>query len=129
MLGMRIQLLPVAMVLLAALTACGSQTSPTSSIRSKADFCRTFASLSSRATPRQAADRLAYAGTPRDMDSSARQGLQVLVDHLRELPDDTKPADVTTMVRDLRSRDAGDVRAFVTYVAHACHGFAPDAPS
>src|SRR3954466_15359840 len=92
-----------AMLLAGGLTACGSHSS--SPATSRAHFCRSFDTLSSRATPRRAAARLGDVGTPGDMDSSARHGLEVLVDHLRELPDRSKPADVTTMIRNLHAQD------------------------
>jgi hypothetical protein len=123
----RILVAAAGMVLAGGLTACGSH-APSSST-SKAQFCRSFDTLTSRVTPRQAADRLAAVGTPGDMDSSARHGLEVLVEHLRELPDQTKPADVTSMVRNLRVQDGEDVRAFITYYAEQCRDFPTDAPS
>src|SRR4051812_25586099 len=116
-----------AVLLAGGLTACGSHSS--SPATSTAHFCRSFDTLSSRATPREAAGRLGEVGTPGDMPSSARQGLEALVDHLRELPHQTKPADVTTMVRNLHAQDGADVRAFITYYAQQCQHFPTDAPS
>jgi hypothetical protein len=127
MLEAKILAAAAAMLLVGGLTACGSHSS--SSATGKAHFCRTFDTLTSRATPRQAADRLRDVGTPGDMGSSARHGLEVLVDHLRELPDQTKPAEITTMVRDLHAQDGEDVRAFIAYYAQQCQDFPTDAPS
>src|SRR4051794_31650531 len=104
----RILVAAAAVLLAGGLSACGSHASSNST--SKAHFCRSFDTLTSRTTPRQAADRFGQVGTPGDMDSSARHGLEVLVDHLRQLPDQTKPADVTSMVRNLHAQDAEDVR-------------------
>jgi hypothetical protein len=123
----RILVAAASILLAGGLTACGSDAS--SSSTSMAHFCRSFDTLTSGTTPRQAADRFGEVGTPDDMDSSARHGLEVLVDHLRKLPDQTKPADVTSMVRNLHTQDAEDVRAFITYYAHQCQGFPTDAPS
>src|SRR3954454_5135051 len=125
----RVMVAAAGMILAGGLTACGSHPSSSSSSTSKAQFCRTFDALSSRATPGQAADRLSDVGTPGDMDSSARHGLDVLVDHLRDLPDQTKPAEITSMVRNLRTQDGDDVRAFISYYAQQCQHFPTDARS
>jgi hypothetical protein len=115
------------MLVAGGLTSCGGPSS--SSSASKADFCRTFDTLTSRATPRQAADRFREVGTPGDMDSSARHGLEVLVDHLRDLPEETTPREITMMIRNLHAEDGEDVRAFISYYAHKCQDFPTDAPS
>jgi len=123
----RIVVAAAVMLLVGPLTSCDSQSS--SSATSMADFCRAFDTLSSTATPRQAADRLGDVGTPGDMDASARRGLEVLVDHLRQLPDRAKPAEVTSMVRNLHAQDGADVHAFITYYAQRCQDFPTDPPS
>jgi hypothetical protein len=127
--GARILVVAGAMVLTGGLAACGTGSSSTPAVASKADFCRAFDTLSSRAKPSEAADRLSQVGAPRDMDSSARHGLEVLVDHLRDLPDKADPGDITSMVRNLHPDDGADVRAFIDYYAQECQGFPTDTPS
>jgi hypothetical protein len=118
----------LAMVLAGALTACGSSSSSGSGA-SKGDFCRSFDDLGSRATPRHAADELSKVGTPSDIDADARHGFELLVDHLRDLPDKSSPGGITKMVQDMRPQDATDVRAFITYYASECQGLPGDSGS
>jgi hypothetical protein len=108
--------LPV--VLAAVLGGCGSGSPPPSGA-SHAEFCHTFARLGAGMSPTEAADRLTAVGTPRDIDTSARHGFEVLVDHLRDLPN-TSPGSLSDLVRDLPSEDAADVQAFVQYYGATC---------
>lgn len=96
----------------------GGGGSPTDA--SKASFCRTFDQLRADATPQDAAAELAEVGTPSGIDSGARHGFEVLVDHLRQLPDDAKDADLTAMAQDLKPGDEADVESFLTYYADEC---------
>jgi hypothetical protein len=96
----------------------GGGGSPTDA--STASFCRTFTELGSQVTPREAADRLDEVGTPSGIASGARHGFEVLVDHLRRLPDDAKDADLTAMAQDLKSSDRADVESFLSYYATQC---------
>jgi hypothetical protein len=111
-----------AVVLGGTLTACGggdhASSSPTTA--SRADFCRTFGHLDTGTPSRRAADRLAHVGTPSDIDSGARRGFEVLVDHLRRLPDDRDREAVTNLVRHLHTQDWKDVRAFIEYYGREC---------
>jgi hypothetical protein len=110
------------------LAACG-HSSASGPSASKADFCRTFDELGSDTTPARAADELSKVGTPDDIDSSARHGFDVLVDHLRDLPDGTQPRKITQMVQGLNAHDAADVRDFITYYASECQGLPADTSS
>jgi hypothetical protein len=124
-----VAVLPVLAALLAAgLAGCGDSSSSGRSA-SKADFCHSFDKLGSRATPARAADELSKVGTPSDIDPSARHGFELLVDHLRELPDKSSPGGITKMVQDMRQQDAADVRAFITYYASECQGLPGDPAS
>ena len=80
------------------------------------------------ATPRpgHAADELSKVGTPSDIGSSARHGFDLLVSHLRDLPDKRSPGGITKMVQDMNDRDAADVRDFITYYASECQGVSGD---
>jgi hypothetical protein len=126
----RILVAAMAMVLAGELTACGSSSSSPStsaaSTASKADFCRTFDHLGPETSPPKAADQLNRVGTPADMDSGARHGFEVLVDHLRHLPARSHAGRIAQLVRDLNPQDAADLRAFITYYARECQGFTGD---
>jgi hypothetical protein len=115
------------LVLAGGLTACGGSTSSGPSA-SKADFCRAFDALGADTTPGHAADELSKVGTPSGIDPDERHGFELLVDHLRGLPDKRSPGGITKMVQDMNAQDAGDVRAFVTYYFDECQS-SPSAPA
>ena len=119
---------PLTLLMALGLAACGDASSSGSSA-SQADFCRSFEKLGSDTTPGHAADELSRVGTPSDIGSSARHGFELLVSHLRELPDRSSPGGITKMVQDMNDQDAADVRDFITYYASECQGVAGDASS
>lgn len=127
----RVLVTATALLLTGGLTACGGDSSSTSSTASasKADFCRTFNQLGADASPQDAAAELSRVGVPSDITASARHGFQVLVDHLQELSPNTKPGMVTQMVKNLPAQDASDVRSFITYYATECQGLPGDSSS
>ena len=118
----------LAVLVAAGLSGCGDSSSSGRSA-SKADFCHSFDTLGSRATPAHAADELSKVGTPSDIDAAARHGFELLVEHLRDLPDKSSPGGITKMVQDMRQQDAADVRAFITYYASKCQGLPGDSAS
>lgn len=124
------------LVLAGALTACGSGSSSGSgdSAGSPTDaatgtFCKTFDELAGDVSPEEAADKLNEVGTPSDIGSDAQHGFRVLVDHLRQLPDDAEESDITEMARGLSGSDQADVTAFITYYAQTCQQIPTDLPS
>lgn len=125
-----------ALLLAGGLAACGNGSSdsaaggsgaPTNA--SKDAFCKTFTELGADVTPKEAADRLGKVGTPKDIDSGARHGFEVLVDHLRQLPDDAKDSDLTRMAQDLKAGDQADVVSFLKFYGDECAGLPTDSPS
>ena len=124
------------LVLAGGLTACGGSGSsgsgsagsspPTDA--SKAAFCQTFTHLGADVTPKEAADRLGRVGTPSGIDSGARHGFEVLVDHLGRLPDNAKDSDLTAMAQGLQKGDQADVISFLKYYADECQNL-PTSPS
>ncbi len=114
------------LVLAGVLAACGNGSSgsaggsgpPTDA--SKATFCRTFDDLGAGTTPKEAAGELGRVGTPGNIDAGSRHGFEVLVDHLRELPDNAKDSDLTGMAKDLKAGDRADVVDFLKYYADEC---------
>lgn len=128
----RVAVAALATVLTGALAACGGSSSSTTSSptsASKATFCRTFDRLGTDTSPRDAADELSRVGTPSDLSADARHGFDVLVEHLRDLPPKTQPREITQMVQGLSNGDMSDVRAFITYYGHECHGVPGDSSS
>jgi len=115
------------LVLAAGLTACGSGSSQsnaggsgTPTDASKTTFCKTFTDLGADTTPKEAADQLGQIGTPSGIGSGARHGFEVLIDHLRALPDNAKDSDLTGMAKDLKPGDQADVVSFLKYYADEC---------
>jgi hypothetical protein len=125
----RVAVATLATLLAGVLTACGDSSSSSTTSASKADFCRTFDQLGSETSPRHAADELTRVGTPSDMSAGARHGFDVLVDHLRDLPEGTQPRQITQMVQGLDDQDMSDVRAFITYYGKECQGVPGDSSS
>ena len=124
------------LVLAGGLAACGNGSSGSSAggstppaDASKTSFCKTFTELGADATPVEAADKLGAIGTPSGIDSGARHGFEVLVDHLRQLPDDAKDSDLTAMAKDLKAGDQADVVSFLKYYADACQNLPTDSSS
>jgi hypothetical protein len=124
------------LMLAGALAACGNDASGSSAggagsptKASKSSFCKTFTELGADVTPKEAADQLSKVGTPSSIDSGARHGFEVLVDHLRNLPDNAKDSDLTAMAKGLKAGDEADVVSFLTFYADECQGLPSDAPS
>lgn len=114
-----------ALVLTGGLTACGSSDGSTPADASKADFCATFSRLKASTAPRDVADALSRVGTPKDIDSRARHGFQVLISKLRGLPAHAKESDLRVMARGLKPADQADVVAFLTYFTRECNADLP----
>lgn len=114
----------VALALAGGLSACGGSstssdaTPPTDA--SKATFCKTFTDLGADVTPQQAADKLSDVGTPSDIGSSQRHGFEILVAHLRTLPDKANDQAFTAMAQSLDTSDKSDLNAFLKYYADEC---------
>jgi hypothetical protein len=118
-----------ALVLCGGLAGCGHGSSDSPTGASKAAFCRTFTELGPETTPKEAAERLSKVGTPKGIDSGARHGFDVLVAHLRRLPDNAKDSDLTRMAQGLKPSDQKDVISFLTFYGDECGGIPSDSPS
>ena len=111
------------LLLAGGLDACGgSPGSDAPDDASRSSFCRSWGELDGKVSPRQAAGTLERVGTPSDIGSSARHGFEVLLSHLRGLPQHAHRGDITQMARGLEGPDQQDVAAFVTYYAGTCRG-------
>ena len=89
---------------------------------SRSSFCGSWAALGGKVSLGHAADTLERVGTPSDIGSNERHGFEVLLGHLRELPQHAHRGDITQMARGLTGTDQQDVAAFVTYYAATCRG-------
>jgi hypothetical protein len=85
---------------------------------SKSDFCNIIKSNDSN--PNDLAGKLKSTGTPSDIDSSARHGFEVFVDHLSSLPDKPQSSDITKMMQGVKGSDQTDIIAFVSYLQKEC---------
>lgn len=117
------------LVLSAGLAGCGNGSSDSPTGASKAAFCKIFTELGPDTTPKEAAERLSEVGTPKGIDSGARHGFDVLVAHLRRLPDDAKDSDLTRMAQGLKPGDQKDVVSFLKFYGDECGGAPSASPS
>jgi hypothetical protein len=69
---------------------------------------------------KQLAGRLADVGTPGDIPGDARQGFELTLEEIRDLPDDASSADVAAIDADLGLEERRDTQAFDTYLALTC---------
>jgi hypothetical protein len=129
-----------ALVLGGVLAACGSSSSPSPSAgagsgtgpprdATQATFCKTLTDISSDQAPSEIADRLNAVGTPSSISTTARAGFEVLVEHVRVLPDNPNNSDLTSLVKGLKASDRTDVLAFWTYFGNTCEPSPSASPS
>ncbi|MFC5175551.1 hypothetical protein [Nocardioides taihuensis] len=69
---------------------------------------------------KQLARRLADVGTPGDIPTDARQGFELTLDAIHDLPDDASTAEVEAIDADLSLDERRDTQAFDTYLALTC---------
>jgi hypothetical protein len=69
---------------------------------------------------KQLAGRLARVGTPGDISTAARQGFELTLDAIDDLPADASPADVEAIDRALSLDERRDTQAFDVYLARTC---------
>lgn len=116
----------VAVALAGALAACGGSSTSASADpptdASKVAFCKTFTTLGSATTPKQAAAQLSKVGTPSGISSGDRHGFEVLLAHLPLLPDKANDQALTAMAQSLKPADQADLVSFLKYYADECQG-------
>jgi hypothetical protein len=137
--GRRVTWAAGALVLAGVLSACGNGASssgagagagtgvPTDA--SRAAFCKTFVELDSDIQPADIAKTLDTVGTPSGISAQARQGFEVLVAHVRVLPDNPSNSDLTALVKGLDANDRTAVLAFWKYFGKECEPAPTDSPS
>ena len=76
--------------------------------------------LDSDVDPATVAHDLTTVGTPSGISPTARQGFEVLVDHVRVLPDKPNNSDLTALVKGLQTSDRTAVMAFWKYYGNEC---------
>lgn len=70
---------------------------------------------------KQLAGRLERVGTPGDIPGDARQGFEITLDAIDDLPADASPTDVEAIDADLSPDERRATQAFDVYLAVTCH--------
>ncbi len=121
-----------AVLLAAALTACGGGASGAPDDASNKDYCKAFTDqpkdANSKDTDKAAdsvheyADKLAEVGTPKDLDGDAREGFEIYVDFLAEIDgDDVKKFSDAEKSDEVFDGDEADkVDAFIESTLEVC---------
>ncbi|HET7431180.1 MAG TPA: hypothetical protein VFJ89_06720 [Nocardioides sp.] len=123
------------LALAGALAACGSggssttataESTPTSGAAgaptdaTQEAFCGSFQTLSSKSTPAEVAAQLEKVGTPSDIDAGARNGFEVFLGKVENLPDNAGAKALDQLQSSLSAADQKDVLAFLTYTQKEC---------
>ncbi len=69
---------------------------------------------------KKAAERIEDVGTPDDIPDDAKEGLQLTLDAIAELPDDASAEDMSTLEDDFSEADKAKTDAFSTYLEETC---------
>ncbi len=121
-----------AVLLAAALTACGGGASGAPDDASAKDYCKAFGEepkdADNKDTDKAAdsvheyADKLAEVGTPKDIDGDARDGYEIYVDFLAEIDGDDikKFSEAESADEVFDGDDADKVDAFVAKTVEIC---------
>lgn len=78
------------------------------------------------------ADQLAEVGTPENISEEAREGFEIFIDTINDLPDDASAAEIEDFDPDISDEDDAKVDAFFEYTATECAealGIPSDLPS
>ena len=136
----KLSLLAVLVLLLGFLAGCGDDSSSGSDAgdstnsASVEDFCGVFLDMAKTAQEQGAdaseadavkllkdlADKLDEVGTPEDMPEDASAGLQLLIDKIKDLPDDATSKDLEQVEKDFTDEDKANQEALQTYLAEKC---------
>ncbi|KQP63733.1 MULTISPECIES: hypothetical protein [unclassified Nocardioides] len=132
------------LVLLASMaTACGGSDdgASTPDDASSDDFCSTYSEIISSTADQEEpdagaikdfADQLAEVGTPENISEDGREGFEIFIDTINELPDDASAAEIEDFDPDISDEDDAKVDAFFEYTATECAdalGIPSDLPS
>jgi hypothetical protein len=131
----KLSLLAAMALLLGLLAGCGGDDSSAAPEgASVEDFCGVFLDLAQTAQEQGAdasdadavkllkdlADELEDVGTPEDMPQDAQDGLQLLIDKIKDLPDDATAEDLANVEKDFSEEDKANQQALQTYLAEKC---------
>lgn len=132
------------LVLLASMaTACGGgdDGASTPDDASSDDFCSTYSDILSGIGDQEEpdagaikdfADQLAEVGTPENISEDGREGFEIFIDTINDLPDDASAAEIEDFDPDISDEDDAKVDAFFEYTATECAealGIPSDLPS
>jgi hypothetical protein len=99
---------------------------------SKADFCQSFQDFYDDLTSitgeeenlgkilKDAAQNIEDTGTPEDISDDAKEGLQLVLDQINELPDDATAEDIGGLESDLSEDEQAKSDAFTEYLEKTC---------
>ena len=99
---------------------------------SKDDFCGAFQTFYEDLTEvtgqednlgeilKKAAKRIRDVGTPEDIPDDAKDGLDLTLDAIEDLPDDAPAADMEAIEKDYSEDDKKKTQAFSDYLAKTC---------
>jgi hypothetical protein len=133
----KLSLLAAMALLLGFLAGCGDDSSGGSDSSDSAsvdEFCGVFLDLAKTAQEQGAdasdadavkllkdlADKLEDVGTPEGMPQDAQDGLQLLIDKIKDLPDDATAEDLANVEKDFSEEDKANQEALQTYLGEKC---------
>jgi len=135
----KLSLLAAMALLLGFLAGCGDDSSGgsdggDSNSTSAEEFCGVFLDMAQTAQEQGAdasdadalkllkdlADKLEEVGTPEDMPEDAQDGLQLLIDKIKDLPDDATAEDLAKVEEDFTDEDKANQEALQTYLGEKC---------
>ncbi len=132
----KLSLLAAMALLLGFLAGCGDDSSDAPEGASVEDFCGVFLDLAQTAQEQGAgasdadavkllkdlADKLEDVGTPDGMPEDAQDGLELLIDKIKDLPDDATAEDLANVEKDFSEEDKANQEALQTYLSKECMG-------
>ncbi len=133
---MKLGLLAASLVLVAGgAVGCGGDDGDGGSdtkTASKDDFCQAFQDFYDDLTSitgeednlgeilKDAADNIEDTGTPEDIPDDAKEGLQLVLDQIDQLPDDATAEDISGLEGDLSEDEQAKSDAFTAYLEKTC---------
>jgi hypothetical protein len=130
---MKLALTAASLVLVAGgAVACGGDDGGGDKTASKDDFCGAFEQFYKDLTGvgeddkdlvkvlKDAAKRIEDTGTPKDIPDDAKEGLEITLDAIDDLPDDATADDVSELDSKLSDEDKKKTEAFSDYLDKTC---------
>ena len=114
--------------------ACGSDDGGSDKTASKDDFCGAFQQFYDDLTAsfteeepenlgkvlKDAAKKIRDVGTPKDIPEDAKDGLEITLDAIDDLPDDATSEDISNLEGDFSEEEKKKTEAFSDYLEKTC---------